>query len=71
MAFYRLACSMCHHTFYRVEVRCETENETYVCPVCGAATHEKTFVEPIDGQKTAEQNPCCGGTHGGTCGCGH
>ncbi len=65
MAFYRVDCVACQHTFYRVEVRCDDYPESYACPACSATQTAKVAIEPAVGEKSAEDNPCCkeGSTH--------
>lgn len=70
MAFYKILCAQCRHTFYRVEVRCGEYPERYECPECGAVKTKKVFVPPKKDEVAAETKECCRGTHFRAGGCG-
>ncbi len=76
MAFYKYKCNNCDHVYYDVTVLCNSETKE-PCPVCEESENVVfEYVEPKDGQQTAEEKGCSHdvvGEHGkrGCEGCSH
>ena len=58
MAFYKYTCKNCDHIYYDITVTCNP-NTKEPCPICNEEHElELEYVEPKEGQETAEEKGC-------------